>query len=160
MITLGTPTVLCCDFPGCSASLPVLTSVELARRDAAVAGDRLELAVVRLQLGWVRRSGPGGEDLCPEHAPCAERPVVRVHGLVDHLVVDAERLSLANDEERLTGIEVRALHDGRWGVHDLTVLSRESLLRWLRSRGTRSDWAENTVGILLGHGPLTDGVSP
>ena len=147
MITLGTPTVLCCDSPGCSASLPVLTSVELARRGAAVAG-------------WVRRSGPGGEDLCPEHAPCAERPVVRVHGLVDHLVVDAERLSFANDEERLTGIEVRALHDGRWGVHDLTVLSRESLLRWLRSRGTRSDWAENTVGILLGHGPLTDGVSP
>ena len=36
----------------------------------------------------------------------------------------------------------------------LAQLDQDSLLRWLRSRGGDNPWAENVVGILLGHGHL------
>jgi hypothetical protein len=61
------------------------------------------------------------------------------------LVVDDERMGLAE-----TGVFVRATLDGKWGSHDIAHLTRNSLLRWLRSRGGENLWAENTVMILLG----------
>jgi len=53
-----------------------------------------------------------------------------------------------------TGIYVRAW-DVR-GVHsvDIAALDRESLLTFLRSRGGDNKFAEDCVGILLGHGHL------
>ena len=67
-------------------------------------------------------------------------------------------MNLKADEERLkegfreTGIFVRAQHeDGRWRTTDIVNLDAESLLAWLRSRGGQNVWAEETVGILLGH---------
>jgi hypothetical protein len=55
-----------------------------------------------------------------------------------------------------TGMYVRAkrANDDRWGNCDISELDAPSLLIWLRSRGGENIWAENTVGILLGHGPL------
>jgi hypothetical protein len=63
-----------------------------------------------------------------------------------------------NDEETGTGIYIRAkLVNGgteRWVDADLVELDKASVLAWLRSRGGDNPWAENCVGILLGHGPL------
>jgi hypothetical protein len=65
--------------------------------------------------------------------------------------VDPNRIMNA----RYTGISVRALMlDGRWDNADIAYLDKESLLAWLRSRGGNNEWAENVVGILLGHGNL------
>lgn len=50
-----------------------------------------------------------------------------------------------------TGMYVRAEIDGRWGAHDIAVLTKESLLEWLRSRGGHNRWAEGIVASLLGH---------
>lgn len=56
---------------------------------------------------------------------------------------------------RYTGIFVRALMpDGKWDSADIAILDKESLLAWLRSRSGNNEWAENMVGILLGHGNL------
>lgn len=44
--------------------------------------------------------------------------------------------------------------DGRWGNCDIAELDKASLLAWLRSRGGDNPWAEDVVGVLLGHGPL------
>lgn len=54
-----------------------------------------------------------------------------------------------------TGIYVRA-KDGldKWNSFDIADLDKESLLHWLRSRGGENKWAEDVVGILLGHGHL------
>lgn len=60
--------------------------------------------------------------------------------------VDPSRLDKVS-----TGIYVRAKHEGSWGSYDIYELKKESLLAWLRSRGGDNPWAENTVGILLGH---------
>ena len=74
------------------------------------------------------------------------------------LCVDATRVNLPE-----TGIYVRALTGnpqfggGVWGSHDIAHLTRESLLVWLRSRGGENAWAENVVGILLGHGHIVNG---
>lgn len=46
--------------------------------------------------------------------------------------------------------------DDKWGNFDIADLTKESLLEWLRSRGGENKWAEDTVGILLGHGALND----
>lgn len=63
-----------------------------------------------------------------------------------------------------TGIFVRALREGidsegntkhKWDSVDISRLTKESLLQWLRSRGGDNPFAEDTVGILLGHGHLT-----
>jgi hypothetical protein len=66
-----------------------------------------------------------------------------------NLTVDPERLS-----QHFSGIVVRAHGpNGHPGTFDLTHLSRESLFAWLRSRGGKNLWAENTVAQLLGHEP-------
>jgi hypothetical protein len=55
-----------------------------------------------------------------------------------------------------TGIYVRAqLPDGKWVAADVATLDKDSLCRWLRSRGGANRWAEDVVGILLGWGPLS-----
>jgi len=59
------------------------------------------------------------------------------------------------DSNNATGIYVRALSpEGKWMSVDIALLDKESLLSWLRSRGGNNPWAENVVGILLGHGNL------
>lgn len=67
------------------------------------------------------------------------------------LRADPERLELTG-----TGIFVRAIdpETKRWATFDLAQLDKPSLLAWLRSRGGNNPWAENTVGVLLGHGNL------
>jgi hypothetical protein len=50
-----------------------------------------------------------------------------------------------------TGIKVRAYLGDVIGNWDIADLERESLLKFLRSRGGENTWAENTVLILLGH---------
>ena len=52
-----------------------------------------------------------------------------------------------------TGIYVRAIKDGRPGSYDIATLDRDSLFRWLRSRGGANPWAENIVAALLGQAP-------
>lgn len=47
--------------------------------------------------------------------------------------------------------------DGTQVVVDILLLDAPSLLRWLRCRGGRNEFAERTVGLLLGHKPhITD----
>lgn len=53
-----------------------------------------------------------------------------------------------------TGIYVRAKVGDKWDSYDIAQLDKASLLAWLLSRGGSNPWAENVVGILLGHGPL------
>lgn len=60
-----------------------------------------------------------------------------------------------------TGILVRASltkADGtaKWDSFDIYYLEKASLLTWLKSRGGENKWAEDVVGILLGHGALHD----
>jgi len=51
-----------------------------------------------------------------------------------------------------TGIYVRAQNKaGVWGAFDIFSLDRESLGRWLRSRGGANEFAENLVYRLLEH---------
>lgn len=53
------------------------------------------------------------------------------------------------------GILVRAqAPSGAWISADITELDAASLLTWLKSRGGDNPWAEDIVGILLGHGHL------
>lgn len=54
-----------------------------------------------------------------------------------------------------TGIYVRAkFPEGGYGSVDIRDLDAPSLLAWLRSGGGNNPLAENTIGILLGHGHL------
>lgn len=54
-----------------------------------------------------------------------------------------------------TGIFVRAQHTtGKWESVDIVLLSKDSLLAWLKSRGGDNPYAEDVVGILFGHGHL------
>ena len=56
-----------------------------------------------------------------------------------------------------TGIFVRVQnHEGKWVNVDIAHLDKDSLLVWLRSRVGDNALAENTVGLLLGHGHLRD----
>ena len=51
-----------------------------------------------------------------------------------------------------TGIYVRAQDiNGKWISCDIADLTRDSLFQWLRSRGGENPYAENVVGLLLGH---------
>lgn len=68
------------------------------------------------------------------------------------LKVDKERLFSPN--RVITGIYVRAVYDGKFDSYDIDALTKKSLLEWLRSRGGDNPWAEDVVGILLGHGHL------
>lgn len=66
------------------------------------------------------------------------------------LHVDPSRIGLGE-----SGIYIRAVGpEGKWGTFDIVDLDKESLLTWLRSRGGDNPWAEDVVGILLGHGHL------
>jgi len=57
--------------------------------------------------------------------------------------------------ENATGIFIRAEDsNGKFGSFDIAQLDKESLLAWLKSRGGDNSYAEDTVGILLGHGHL------
>ncbi len=53
-----------------------------------------------------------------------------------------------------SGIFVRAQDGKQWVSADIVSLDKESLFHWLRSRGGDNPWAEDVVGILLGHGHL------
>jgi hypothetical protein len=67
-----------------------------------------------------------------------------------NLKIDPERVK---EGFRETGIFVRAQNeDGKLATTDIIDLDAKSLLEWLRSRGGENVFAEETVGILLGHG--------
>jgi len=68
--------------------------------------------------------------------------------------IDSQRYDKFGREVELTGIFVRAEHEGKWDAYDIYLLDAPSLLEWLRSRGGKNEWAENVVGILLGHGHI------
>ena len=74
------------------------------------------------------------------------------------LIVDVDRRD--GEDFVSTGIYVRAKSpEGRWGTFDIVQLDAPSLLAWLRSRGGDNPWAEDVVGLLLGHEhlhPMTD----
>jgi hypothetical protein len=51
-----------------------------------------------------------------------------------------------------TGIVVRAkLKNGKIDAVDIAFLDKDSLLKWLRSRGGQNEFAEEVVLVLLGH---------
>jgi hypothetical protein len=55
--------------------------------------------------------------------------------------------------EDATGIFVRARDEhGKFVNADISILTKESLHAWLKSRGGDNVWAENVVAILLGYG--------
>lgn len=68
-------------------------------------------------------------------------------------MVDEQRYAEAEAQGSVdpTGIFVRAQRSGHWGSYDIFVLTKDSLMTWLRSRGGDNPWAESTVAILLGH---------
>ena len=79
--------------------------------------------------------------------------------LLDDLHIDPERAVMADNLPR-TGAFVRAKDQtGKHQSVDIALLNKASLLALLRSRGGRNEWAENTVGLLLGHGPFHDRLS-
>jgi hypothetical protein len=68
------------------------------------------------------------------------------------LSVDPARWPEKEPARHVTGIYVRAsVPDGGFDSVDIWCLDRDSLMRWLRSRGGANEWAENTVAVLLGH---------
>lgn len=72
------------------------------------------------------------------------------------LLVDATRVERADS----TGIYVRAMApDGTYGSHDIAVLTRASLISWLRCRGGSNDWAEGVVAVLLGHTSYVEAIN-
>jgi hypothetical protein len=76
--------------------------------------------------------------------------------LLNDLHIDAERSVRAENFPR-TGIFVRAKdQSGKHQSVDIALLNKASLLALMRSRGERNEWAENMVGLLLGHGPFHD----
>lgn len=73
---------------------------------------------------------------------------------MNELTISQERFE-DKDAWGHTGIYVRAKHkNGGWESVDIVLLEKESLLEWLRSRGGNNPWAEDCVGLLLGHGHL------
>jgi hypothetical protein len=71
---------------------------------------------------------------------------------MDDLVVIEDRW--VERDKWNTGIFVKAITpDGRDSV-DIAVLTPTSLLKWLKHDGGDNPIAENTVGVLLGHGHL------
>lgn len=68
------------------------------------------------------------------------------------LRIDKDRLDRIKET---TGIFIRAIGpDGKRGSFDIVHLEKESLLLWLKSRGGDNPWAEDVVGLLMGHGHL------
>ena len=73
---------------------------------------------------------------------------------MERLRVDPDRL-VAGDGA--TGIYIRALDESdRWCSCDIAQLDKASLLAFLRCRGGDNPWAEDVIGIILGHGRLHD----
>ena len=70
------------------------------------------------------------------------------------LIVDPIRSEQNEAYDGKTGILVRAKYYDNWIAADIADLDKASLLVWLKSRGGNNPWAEDTVGILLGHGGL------
>jgi hypothetical protein len=71
---------------------------------------------------------------------------------LDELKVDVARLDFTP-----TGIFVRAKDpSGKWISTDIVHLDKQSLLAWLRSRGGKNQWAENTIAQLFRHGPFDE----
>lgn len=69
-----------------------------------------------------------------------------------NLKIDSDRVKMQMPK---LGINVRAQNDsGSWETADITVLTAESLLEWLKSKGGDNPFAENLVGIIFGHGHL------
>lgn len=67
--------------------------------------------------------------------------------------VDPERY--ANISYRCgTGIYIYAKTEDGYDAVDLAVLDKQSLLSWLKQNNESNKIAEDTVGILLGHGHL------
>jgi hypothetical protein len=72
--------------------------------------------------------------------------------LLEDLHIDPDRAAIAENFPR-TGVFVRAKdQSGKHQSVDIALLNKASLLALLRSRGGRNEWAENMVGLLLGHG--------
>lgn len=65
------------------------------------------------------------------------------------LIVDPNRIG-----KNSTGIYIRAKYQESWGSYDIYELDKESLIKFLKSRGGDNQWAENVVGVMLGHGNL------
>jgi hypothetical protein len=61
-----------------------------------------------------------------------------------------------SEDVPITGIYVRALTPDGYASADLGHLTPKSLLKWLRHCGGKNPLAENTVGVLLGHGHIVD----
>jgi hypothetical protein len=79
--------------------------------------------------------------------------------LLDDLQIDPQRAVIAENFPR-TGVFVRAKdQSGKHQSVDIALLNKASLLALLRSRGGRNEWAENMVGLLLGHGAFHDRLS-
>jgi hypothetical protein len=71
------------------------------------------------------------------------------------LMIDEARHEQRYIDNTSTRIYVRAKHEsGRWESVDILCLTKESLLEWLKSRGGDNPYAEDVVGMLLGHGRL------
>lgn len=70
------------------------------------------------------------------------------------LKVDPARHKELHKDSPGTGLYVRATLDDKWVSADILTLDKASLLAWLKSRGESNKWAEDVVGILLGHGHL------
>jgi len=67
------------------------------------------------------------------------------------LVADPNRLDMPE-----TGIKIRATLDSKWGAHDITHLTKESLLEWLKSRDSDGpdagkNWREQVILLCFGH---------
>ena len=69
------------------------------------------------------------------------------------LHTDPKRIGRQHGRSR---IYVRAKGPQGFDTYDLAELTRESLLVWLRSRGS-AEWSENVVCVLLGYAPTIPG---
>lgn len=81
-------------------------------------------------------------------------------GFVPKAATTHEGLTLTIDLDRDnyggTGLFIRAIdpRTDKYSTYDIAALDARSLLAWLRSRGGDNPWAEDVVGLLLGHGHL------
>ena len=71
---------------------------------------------------------------------------------LDYLIVIEDRW--VEKDKWSTGIYVRALTPDGITSADIATLTPTSLLKWLQMDGGSNPLAENTVGVLLGHGHL------
>lgn len=105
-------------------------------------------------FGSIRLNGPPTIDqafkLGLEYGELSREGAVDARDRVAEMARIDERRVRADPMD--TGINTRALGlDGKWGSYDISLLTCESLLRFLRSRGGRNQFAEATVLLMLGH---------